>query len=65
MKRRTQEGLPLHSLETLSAEMGARARHRCRLPSEPDAPCLQRLTQPTRLQQRALELVRMFPGKKT
>ena len=62
-KRRTQEGLPLHSLETLMAAMGTRARHRCRLPSEPDAPCVQRVTEPTPLQRRALELVRMFPGK--
>lgn len=64
-KRLTEEGLPLHSLETLMAAMGTRARHRCRLPSEPDAPCIQRVTEPTPLQQRALELVRMFPGKRT
>ena len=64
-KRRTEDGLPLHSLETLLAEMGTRARHQCRLPSEPDAPCVQRLTEPTPLQQRALELIRMFPGKTT
>ena len=64
-KRLTEDGLPLHSLETLLAAMGTRARHQCRLPSEPDAPYVQRLTEPTPLQQRALELVRMFPGKKT
>ena len=64
-KRLTEDGLPLHSLETLLAAMGTRARHRCQLPSEPDAPYVQRLTEPTLLQQRALELVRMFPGKKT
>ena len=64
-KRLTEDGLPLHSLETLLAAMGTRARHQCRLPSEPDAPYVQRLTEPTPLQQRALELVRMFPGKKS
>ena len=64
-KRLTEDGLPLHSLETLLAAMGTRARHRCRLPSEPDAPYVQRLTEPTPLQRRALELVRMFPGKKS
>ena len=64
-KRLTEEGLALHSLETLMAAMGTRARHRCRLPSEPDAPCIPRLTEPTPLQQRALELVRMFPGRRT
>ena len=64
-KRRTEDGLPLQSLETLMAQMGTRARHQCRLPSEPDAPCVQRLTEPTPLQQRAMELIRMFPGKTT
>ena len=64
-KRCTKEGFPLHSLETLLAAMGTRARHQCRLPSEPDAPYVHRLTEPTPLQQRALELVRMFPGTKT
>ena len=63
-QRRSQDGLPLHSLETLMAAMGTRARHRCRLPSEPEAPYVQRVTDPTPLQRRALELVRMFPGKK-
>ena len=64
-KRRTEDGLPLQSLETLMAHLGTRARHQCRLPSEPDAPCVQRLTEPTPLQQRAFELIRMFPGKIT
>ena len=64
-KRRTEDGLPLQSLETLMAQMGTRARHQCRLPSEPDAPWVQRLTEPTPLQQRAFELIRMFPGNTT
>ena len=64
-KRRTEDGFPLHSLETLMAHLGTRARHQCRLPSEPDAPCVQRLTEPTPLQQRAFELIRMFPGNTT
>ena len=64
-KRRTEDGLPLQSLETLMAHLGTRARHQCRLPSEPDAPCVQRLTEPTPLQQRAFELIRMFPGNTT
>ena len=64
-KRLTEDGFPLQSLETLMAQMGTRARHQCRLPSEPDAPCVQRLTEPTPLQQRAFELIRMFPGNTT
>ena len=62
---RTEEGLPLHSLETLMAHLGTRARHQCHLPSEPDGPRVQRLTEPTPLQQPAFELVRMFPGRNT
>ena len=62
-RRRTEDGLVLQSLETLMAHMGTRARNRCRLPSEPDTPYVQRVTEPTPLQKRALELVRMFPGK--
>ena len=68
-KRLTEDGFPLQSLETLMAHLGTRARHQCRLPSEPDAPaprdCVQRLTEPTPLQQRAFELIRMFPGNTT
>ena len=64
-KRLTEDGLPLQSLETLMAHLGTRARHQCRLPSEPDAPCVQRLTEPTPLQQRAFELIRMSPGNTT
>ena len=64
-KRCTEDGLPLQSLETLMAHLGTRARHQCRLPSEPDSPCVQRLTELTPLQQRAFELIRMFPGKIT
>ena len=62
-RRTTEDGLVLQSLETLMAHLGTRARHRCRLPSEPDAPYVQRVTEPTPLQKRAIELVRMFPGK--
>ncbi len=64
-KRLSQDGLPLQSLETQMAQMATRARHQCRLPSEPDGPRVQRLTEPTPLQQRAFELIRMFPGKTT
>ena len=49
-KRLTEDGLPLHSLETLMAHLGTRARHQCHLPSEPDGPRVQRMTEPTPLQ---------------
>ena len=60
-KRQTQDGLPIHSFATLIAELGTRARHRCRTASDPDGPRLHRLTEPTPLQRRALELVKVLP----
>ena len=60
-KRETEDGLPIHSFKTLLAEMATRARHQCRTASDPDGPRLHRLTEPTPLQRRALELVKMFP----
>ena len=60
-RRRTEDGLPLHSLSTLMQEMGTRCRHQCRLRGDRDAPLVQRLTEPTPLQARALELVRSYP----
>ena len=60
-QRHTDDALPLQSFETLFAELATRARHQCRLHGDPDGPRLQRLTEPTPLQQRALELVRTFP----
>ena len=63
-KRRTEDGLPIQSFATLMAELGTRARHRCRTASDPEGPTLQRLTEPTLLQQRAMELVKAFPVTK-
>jgi len=59
--RLSAEGLPLHSFETLLAELGTRCRNRCRIKADPTAPTLQHLTDPTALQQRAFELLRTFP----
>jgi hypothetical protein len=60
-KLRTEEGLPIQSFATLMAELGTRARYRCRTASDPDGPKLQRLAEPTPLQRRALQLVNVFP----
>lgn len=43
------------------AELATRKRHRCRLKSEPDSSAIMQDTEPTPLQARALELIRMFP----
>ena len=59
--RLTAEGLPLHSFETLLAELGTRCRNRCRIGVDPTAPTFQHLTEPNALQRRAFELIRTFP----
>ena len=55
---RTVAGLPLHSLATLLEMLGTRCRHQCRLHGDEHGPTIERLTEPSALQQRALELVR-------
>ena len=59
--RETEDGLPIHSFTTLMAELGTQCRHRCRLKSDPESPPFFQHTQPTPLQTRALELIRLFP----
>jgi transposase len=59
--RETEEGLPIHSFTTLMAELGTRCRHRCRLKSDPSSSAFLMDTQPTPLQSRVLELIRLFP----
>ncbi len=59
--RQTEDGLPIHSFTTLMAELGTRCRHLCRLKSDPQSPAFFQDTQPTPLQSRTLELIRLFP----
>ena len=60
-RRTTPDGLPLHSFATLLAHLATRCRCRCRAKAAPDAPAFDCDTEPTPLQRRALELVRLFP----
>jgi transposase len=59
--RVTENGLPIHSFKTLMAEMGTRCRHRCRVKSDPQCPPVFQYTDPTPLQARALQLIRLLP----
>jgi transposase len=59
--RVTENGLPIHSFKTLMVEMGTRCRHRCRVKSDPQCPPIFQYTDPTPLQTRALELIRLLP----
>ena len=59
--RVTTEGLPIHSFETLLAELATRCRNRCRIKSDPNSPTFSHLTQPTPLQQRVFDLLQLLP----
>ena len=61
----SEYGLRLHSFSILPQELAARSRHRRRLRSDPKGPPLMRLTDPTALQKRAMELWRAFPVNNT
>lgn len=60
--RKTSDGLPIHSFETLIAELATQARHSCRLKADPQSPAFQQITEPTPLQSRAAQLIDTFPG---
>jgi transposase len=57
----TQQGLPVHSFETLMAELATRARVTYGLRSEDSTPIFKQLPEPTPLQARAYELIDLFP----
>ncbi len=59
--RPDRTGPPLHSFETLIAELATRCRNTCRITSDPSAPTVPLLTQPTETQSRARNLIDMFP----
>lgn len=55
--RQTAEGLPVHSFDTLLAELGSRCRTHCRLHGEGTTPTFAQVTQATPLQTKALSLL--------
>ena len=59
--RRTDDGVPPHSLDTLLGELAARFRNNRRVPADPSAPPLSLLTEPTPIQRRAAQLIESFP----
>jgi len=59
--RLTAEGLPIHSFETLLAELATRCRNRCRITSDSNSAPFSHLPEPTPLQQRAFELLQLLP----
>jgi transposase/ribosomal protein L35 len=59
--RQTAEGLPVHSFQTLLAELARRARVTYELKSGDSKSTFQQVPEPTALQARAYELLRLFP----
>jgi len=59
--RLTSDGLPIHSFDTLLAELGTRCRNRSRIKSDPNGAAFSHLTEPTPLQQRAFDLLKLLP----
>lgn len=55
------EGFPVHSFHSLVMELGTRSRNRCRMKSSSESPVIFRDTEPTPLQIRAMELIRLYP----
>ncbi len=63
-KKRTHlrdEGLPVHSFETLMAELASRGRNTYRLKSDNQTPTFSQMPKSTQLQARAYELLGLLP----
>ena len=61
LTRQTAEGLPVHSFETLMAELAGRARVTYTLKSDAAAPSFQQVPEPTPLQAKAYTLLGTLP----
>jgi hypothetical protein len=55
--RRTADGLPVHSFDSLLEALATRCRNTCRLTTTPSKASFSQLTQPTPLQARAYQLL--------
>jgi transposase len=60
LKKRTDDGLPVHSFRTLLADLGTLAKNRVRV-DEAEASDFYVVTEPTAVQQRALDLLGLAP----
>jgi transposase len=60
--RKTAEGFPVHSFATLIAELASRARVTYAVRSDHTSPTFQQVPEPTPLQARAYELLRLLPA---
>ncbi len=64
--RKTPDGLPVQSWDTLLAHLATQTRNDCRFRSPDDgklSPTVEQVTEPTPLQARAMELLEVYPVK--
>ncbi len=57
--RVTDDGLPVHSFDTLLQALATRSRHLCKLRSDKSGSTFSQVTKPTPLQSHAFELLRL------
>ena len=57
IRRRTADGLPVHSFDTLLQALSLRCRNRCSIKSDPASPAFYQITETDLLQKRAFELL--------
>ena len=60
-QKTTEDGSPVHSFDTLLAELGTRCRNLCRAKKDPSGATFSMLTEPTPLQKKALQLLCLYP----
>ena len=60
-RRVTQEGLPVHSFNTLLKDLATRCKVTCQMNQEDVAATLYRYTEPTPFQEKCFELLNLFP----
>jgi hypothetical protein len=63
--RMTQDGYPVHSFQTLLAELATRCRNRCQVQSDSDAQSFSQFTEYSALQKRAMQLLGLLPVRKS
>ena len=61
VNRKTSEGLAVHSFDTILKELGTRCRNRCRIKSSPEGKSFRQYTEPTPIQEKALQLLDLLP----
>jgi len=56
-RRKTEDGLTIHSFNSLMTTLSTRCRNRCRIKTDEDAPTFDQLTEMTPLQKKAFDLL--------